>query len=266
MAKEIPFDTIEFLHLLMEAVPHMLFVVDAEMRVFHVNSAASRKLHVDRQKVYMHRGGEVLRCLHATDDEDGCGHGTACHDCVVRASVSKALTNNLVLQESTALELITPLGSSKVHFQVTASPFTYEGNRFALLVMEDTTELKMATEELQRLNGLLIHQAMTDPLTGIANRLKFSEALHTEIHRSRRYGVPLSLIMVTNNTRDSAVIFAEKLRHMINDYDFPCVKRVTCSFGVAQLTADENEEQLAERVDSALYRAKGAGRNRVETS
>ena len=314
MPNEIPFHDIEFLHLLMEAMPHMLFVVDSDMCVFHVNSAASRKLALDSQEVYMHRGGEVLRCLHATDDEKGCGHGAACHECVVRASVSNALANNVVLHESTTMDLITPQGSTKVHFQLTASPFTYEGKCFALLVMEDTTELKTATVELKRLNDLLTHQAMTDPLTGIANRLKFSEALHAEIHRARRYGDPLSLIMfdidyfkkindtyghqagdlvlreitalvakntrihdlfarwggeeflimVTNNTRDNAGLFAEKLRSMIGSYDFSGVGRVTCSFGVAQLTGDENEDQLAERADHALYRAKAAGRNRVE--
>ena len=315
MANEIPFHDIEFLRLLMEAVPHMLFVVDSDIRVYHINLAASRRLTIDRQAVTLRRGGDVLRCIHVTDDKEGCGHGDACKTCVVRSSVGKALRENLVMHESTTMELVTPVGSTEVHFQLSASPFLYEGKRFALLIMEDTTELKKATEELKRLNRLLTHQAMTDPLTGIANRLKFGEAFHTEIRRSRRYGSPLSLIMfdidqfkgvndthghragdlvlreitaivakntrihdlaarwggdeflimVTNNTRDSAAFFAEKLRSLIECHDFPGVGRVTCSFGVAELNDNENEDQMTARADNALYLAKAGGRNRVET-
>ncbi|MBW8900617.1 MAG: diguanylate cyclase [Massilia sp.] len=39
---------------------------------------------------------------------------------------------------------------------------------------------------------------------------------------------------------------------------------VTCSIGVASISADETLESLIGRVDAALYRAKAAGRNRVE--
>lgn len=238
----------------MEAVPHMLFVVDSDMRVFHVNSAASRSLHVDRHAVYLRRGGEVLRCLHASDDKQGCGHGEACRECVVRASVSRALTSNQVLHESTTMHLTTPLGSTEVHFRVTASPFTYEENRYALLVMEDRTELKKTTEELKRLNELLTHQAGDLVLREITAMVAKNTRIHDLL---ARWAGEEFLIMATDNTRDSAVIFAEKLRSLISRYDFHGVGRVTCSFGVAQ---------LAGRADQALYRAKAAGRDRVETA
>ncbi|MDT8903511.1 diguanylate cyclase [Anaeroselena agilis] len=45
------------------------------------------------------------------------------------------------------------------------------------------------TEELARL-------AVTDPLTGLANRRRFMDALHGEIGRSRRSGRPFSLLML----------------------------------------------------------------------
>jgi diguanylate cyclase (GGDEF)-like protein len=56
-------------------------------------------------------------------------------------------------------------------------------------------ERKRAAEELKQLNELLEHQATTDPLTGILNRLKFNNTLNAEIQRSKRYANPLSLIM-----------------------------------------------------------------------
>jgi diguanylate cyclase (GGDEF)-like protein/PAS domain S-box-containing protein len=189
-----------------------------------------------------------------------------------------------------------------------------EGIVGSVAAFQDITDRKQAADELRRLNELLARQATTDPLTGIANRLKFNEALRSEIRRSMRYNVPLSLIMfdidhfktindtyghhsgdtvlrdltklvsknvrindefarwggeefmimVTNTSLPHAGKFAEKLRALINDLQWPWSTKVTCSFGVSQLTEDDTEDKLVQRVDAALYRAKANGRNRVE--
>ena len=49
--------------------------------------------------------------------------------------------------------------------------------------------------KLQELAQDLRFQATTDPLTGLSNRLKFNQALATEISRSTRYKTPLSLVL-----------------------------------------------------------------------
>jgi diguanylate cyclase (GGDEF)-like protein/PAS domain S-box-containing protein len=56
-------------------------------------------------------------------------------------------------------------------------------------VMEDVTEYKQLQEELSRL-------ATLDPLTGIANRRHFMNCAIDEIKRSRRTGLPISVIML----------------------------------------------------------------------
>lgn len=53
----------------------------------------------------------------------------------------------------------------------------------------DVTEYMRMTKELQRL-------ALTDPLTMIANRRAFMEALTEEYHRACRYGHPMTLLMI----------------------------------------------------------------------
>ncbi len=174
-------------------------------------------------------------------------------------------------------------------------------------------ERKKAAEELKRLNELLEHQATADALTGILNRLKFNQTLNAEIQRSKRYAIPLSLIMfdidhfkqindshghhvgdkvlceivelvkenirvhdffarwggeefmilATNTEQDNARLLAEHLRLMIGQHQIQGVGRVTCSFGVAELIND-TEDQLTRRADRALYQAKANGRDRVE--
>jgi diguanylate cyclase (GGDEF)-like protein len=57
---------------------------------------------------------------------------------------------------------------------------------------------------------------------------------------------------------------ATKLCEVIAAHDFPTVGRVTSSFGVASCRSDDSAASLLARADAALYRAKAAGRNRVE--
>jgi len=79
-----------------------------------------------------------------------------------------------------------------------------------------------------------------------------------------RWGGEEFMIMATNITADNARLYAEKLRLMIEHREFSGVRRVTCSFGVAQLASDDNDDSFTRRADDALYRAKAQGRNRVE--
>jgi diguanylate cyclase (GGDEF)-like protein/PAS domain S-box-containing protein len=78
-----------------------------------------------------------------------------------------------------------------------------------------------------------------------------------------RWGGEEFLILIESTSLENAAKMAEKLRKTIMAYDFPEVKNVTCSFGVTAYYHDETGESFIGRADSALYRAKESGRNRV---
>ncbi len=139
---------LDFLHILLEAVPSCLFVMDSDLRVLHLNSAAARMAGSD-QTVFMHRGGEVLHCIHASETPGGCGQAVLCRECLIRNSVRKAVTGSRIHRETTKMKFITPEGASEVHLQITSSPIMYEGNSYALLVIEDISELMKIQEALQ---------------------------------------------------------------------------------------------------------------------
>ncbi len=56
--------------------------------------------------------------------------------------------------------------------------------------------LEAQQQQLESANALLAVQSATDPLTGLKNRRAFQERLEAEVGRARRYGVPLSLLIL----------------------------------------------------------------------
>jgi diguanylate cyclase (GGDEF)-like protein len=158
--------------------------------------------------------------------------------------------------------------------------------------------------------------AMTDPLTGLANYRSFSQSLERELERSRRYELPLSLItldldhlkvindehghevgndairlvarVLTDAVRKFEVVarqggdefavilpstsasdarqLAERLRGEIGAQIVHGV-RLSASIGVASWTRSSlDAAALLKASDEALYRAKRAGRDRVEAA
>ncbi|MDR6353791.1 diguanylate cyclase (GGDEF)-like protein [Pseudomonas psychrotolerans] len=59
-------------------------------------------------------------------------------------------------------------------------------------------------------------------------------------------------------------ILAEKLRQRVESHAFPIGRQVTASFGITEFSYGETITSITERADRALYRAKVAGRNRIE--
>lgn len=155
--------------------------------------------------------------------------------------------------------------------------------------------------------------SITDPLTGAFNRNRFNQACTHEIDMARRYGPPLSLVIIDidhfksiNDThghlagdsvlkeistiikqnirstdifarwggeefmlllpqtsQGNACTVAEKLRGLIEKYQFTQVGHITASFGISQFSNGNTQESLIQRCDDALYEAKHLGRNRV---
>ncbi len=177
-------------------------------------------------------------------------------------------------------------------------------------------ELEALISQLQSEKGKLEELAYTDPLTGLSNRRLFLEEARRMIEYSRRYGEPLSLLMmdidnfknindeyghdvgdltlkklaevIKRNIRGSdiaarfggeefvvllprtdekgAELVAERIRR---DFKKDPVRvdgreiTTTVSIGVAEIENGENLEELIKKADTALYRAKRTGKDKV---
>jgi diguanylate cyclase (GGDEF)-like protein len=97
----------------------------------------------------------------------------------------------------------------------------------------------------------------------------FAEVLRETLRDSDvagRWGGEEFLLLLPGADEDGAAQLAERVRIGLAARNVPGLPglRVTASFGVAEYAGETNTEQLVAAADSALYRAKRAGKDRVE--
>ena len=140
-------DKLSLLTSVFNAIPSLIFIVDEDVRVQEFNTAVSRFIDRDRDFVLQRRGGDVLNCLHANESEKGCGHGRFCEGCIIRNSVTEAYRGHGVVRRRANIEIIRNGVQTKIYALITVSKFIFNQEQFALLLIEDITEIA----ELQRL-------------------------------------------------------------------------------------------------------------------
>ena len=119
-------------------------------------------------------------------------------------------------------------------------------------------------DRFKELNDGAGHRAGDDVLRRVAEALTATIRSGDTLYR---YGGEEFLVLLPEQTLDGAALAAERLRAAVEELsiDHPGGGAVTVSAGVAGLGSGEcSPEELFELADRALYRAKEAGRNRVE--
>ncbi len=76
-------------------------------------------------------------------------------------------------------------------------------------------------------------------------------------------GEEFVLLMPMSNLQKS-LVYAQKLREKISSLKFEKIEQITCSFGLVEYKAEDNEMSITKRADELLYLAKNNGKNRVE--
>jgi len=103
--------------------------------------------------------------------------------------------------------------------------------------------------------------------TGDSILIEFVQLIKTNIREEdilARWGGEEFIIILPNITIDETEKIAQKLRQKIKENIFIDGLRITCSIGIAEFTDDDSSSSIIKKVDTALYRAKENGRDRVE--
>lgn len=113
----------------------------------------------------------------------------------------------------------------------------------------------------KRINDKYGHDAGDDVLTG------FTALIRSCIKKTDlfvRWGGEEFILLCNDCTGKEASAVAERLRKVVENTDISAKEKITCSIGVAEWEGlFDSSKRLLKRVDTALYKAKEEGRNRV---
>jgi diguanylate cyclase (GGDEF)-like protein len=130
------------------------------------------------------------------------------------------------------------------------------------LVMLDIDDFKSVNDNYGHQQGDVV-------LASVARALR---DLSRDIDEPARYGGEEMAVVLPQTDVEGAAQLAERMREAVEDLHVPRADgeghlRVTASFGVAAIPFNANDkESLIAAADAALYRAKRAGKNRVEVA
>lgn len=129
---------------------------------------------------------------------------------------------------------------------------------------EDFTVLFLDIDNFKSINDTHGHKTGDNVLKIIADIIT-KEKRDSDI--AARYGGEEFVLLLTHSDNISSYIFAERLRQKIAEQQFPSTDKelkVTVSGGIASFPFNSSTpEDLLEMADSAMYLAKGAGKNRI---
>ena len=125
--------------------------------------------------------------------------------------------------------------------------------------------LMIDIDHFKKVNDTHGHQAGDAVLAGVAGLIKWKLR---ETDLIARYGGEEFCVIATGTEQDGAFVLAERVRQLVDgavfEHDGNSLM-VTISIGVSTWTVSDRDdfEELIRRADTALYRAKEQGRNRV---
>jgi len=133
------FNNAVFMRYALDAIPSIVLVTDEDARILYRNLAGRDLLK--GEKIYSSRVGEVMHCIHSTDSPGGCGTGPHCAGCLVRSAVNSAYAGQAVHRQRTDITVKTGGKTLDIPALISVSGFSFEGKIYALMVIEDISEL-----------------------------------------------------------------------------------------------------------------------------
>ena len=133
----------EFTRTLMDSFPCGVIVVNGDGRVQAVNNIVENVLGVTEQKIVGKGSGEVLGCLKALENPNGCGSGKSCADCELRKLAIRSITENKKQKSRIYLQIIINGQIREITLMISAVPASFMNEQFAIIILVDITSIEV---------------------------------------------------------------------------------------------------------------------------
>ena len=140
----------------MDAVPVGILVFDEREKIIYANPEAERLFRKRTTGAGDVRCGDFISCANRHSDPRGCGQTPACPTCRIYRGLRDILSGSAALREGEA-DLCREMGCTPIWIKYKFSRLSFNGNRRAVLAVDDITDRRRAEAEKAELEARL-HQ------------------------------------------------------------------------------------------------------------
>jgi len=168
----------------------------------------------------------------------------------------RLIEKSTILEKNAATDFLTQLHNRRKFDTL----ILYEIEQIKRYKHADLSIILLDIDNFKTVNDTYGHDMGDSVLRDLAKILKTSSR---ESDICSRWGGEEFALSLSHTNIEEALLVAQKIRILIENYNFEKNLKITCSFGVAQYKITDTYESLFKRVDKALYEAKNTGKNKV---
>jgi DNA-binding NtrC family response regulator len=174
----------EFLNTLFETIPASVMVVDGHQRIRMVNQALIRDFSVVQGTVVDECPGDALSCPNAVHNPAACGTLDECLRCQLRPTIAEALGGAKIDRRRCRFSFQADGETRELTLLVSTKPLDHNGERLAIVILEDVTELTGLREALRS----------SSEFTGIVGNTPVMHQVFESIREVAAVDVPVAIL------------------------------------------------------------------------
>lgn len=118
-------------------------------------------------------------------------------------------------------------------------------------------------DNFKQVNDTYGHQEGDAVIKALSHILRNNKTPYMQKVSSGRWGGEEFMMLLHDTDSSTAAIIADLIRQCFENTTYPVARIQTASLGVTQVRTDDTIDTVCSRVDTALYKAKKTGKNKV---
>jgi transcriptional regulator with PAS, ATPase and Fis domain len=129
-----------------------MILIDANKKVHAINEFMRRTFGVKEAEVADLNLGKILKCLNEVESPGSCMKGEKCSRCMIMNAALSTIKTGAINRDQ--FDITLKVGKQKEHriLKITSAPVEMQSQRFALLILEDFTELSYLRNQLKTIS------------------------------------------------------------------------------------------------------------------